>query len=93
MTQKETTNQIFSSLHRTRDIIRDSIAQSEAQYENLNDQTENLRKILGMHDDVKTKASKGKSLIKLLQSKQFVDKYLYNIVFILYLIIVVYVLT
>ena len=74
-------------------MVRDAIQQTGDVNDNIKDQTEELNRIIGMHKLIGEETQKGKSIIKTLKSRAFWDRYLYKLVFVLYLAVVTYVIT
>ena len=93
MTNSTVTADIGHSLRRTQAMIRDAIQQTSDVDEHLKNSTEQLRKILGLHELIDAETQKGKGILYTLKSRAFWDKNLYKVVFIIYVFVVFYIVT
>ena len=89
--QKE--SDMNESMRRTRSMLGNAIQQTESQVSHLTGSTEELSKILGIHDTVSKQTKKGKSLIGDLKLQAKMDKYLFHIVFWIYLFVALFIIS
>ena len=85
--------QINESLKQTRSMVGQSIIQTDDANLLMKSQINNIDKILGLNDIITIESKKGIKLIKQLQSKRFWDKYLYKIIFMIYIITSLYIIS
>ncbi|ETO18234.1 hypothetical protein RFI_19044 [Reticulomyxa filosa] len=74
-------------------MIGNAIQQAGDLADHVAESTEQLKKICGLHDLVASEAQKGKGTIRVLLTRAFWDKYIYHVVFFIYMIVALYIVS
>jgi len=93
MAASSQSSDIAHRLKNTQSMIRNAISDVSEVDDRLQDSTQKIEQILGLHKLIDSESQRGKGVIQTLQSKAFWDKYLYKIVFIFYLLVVLFIVT
>merc|ERR1712154_50298 len=84
---------ITARLKNTQSMIRNAISDVSEVDDRLKDSTAKIEQILGLHKLIDAESQRGKGVIRTLQSRAFWDKHLYQIIFMLYLLVVLFIVT